>query len=86
MQVTLIRLAIDFYPCNLISNARVDWARYQTPNHFTDMVEKGLVKHFQRICAELGKHKKGGTIKRVGGIKARISKFSSCTKMMARVP
>ncbi|OZC09215.1 hypothetical protein X798_03759 [Onchocerca flexuosa] len=54
LQVTLLRLSIDFYPINNAISDRSDWIRYDDANHCAAWDHKILQFHLRKLCTELG--------------------------------
>ncbi|VDO32762.1 unnamed protein product [Brugia timori] len=53
LQVTLLRLSVDFYPANNAISDRSDWIRYDNANHCAAWVHKILQFHLRKLCTEL---------------------------------
>ncbi|KAL3981942.1 N-terminal region of Chorein a TM vesicle-mediated sorter family protein [Acanthocheilonema viteae] len=53
LQVTLIRLSVDFYPANNALSDRSDWIRYDNTNHCATWIHKVLHFHLRNVCSEL---------------------------------
>uniref|UniRef100_A0AAF5PGS6 Chorein_N domain-containing protein n=1 Tax=Wuchereria bancrofti TaxID=6293 RepID=A0AAF5PGS6_WUCBA len=53
LQVTLLRLSVDFYPANNAISDRSDWIRYDNANHCATWVHKILQFHLRKLCTEL---------------------------------
>uniref|UniRef100_A0A1I7V577 Chorein_N domain-containing protein n=1 Tax=Loa loa TaxID=7209 RepID=A0A1I7V577_LOALO len=53
LQVTLLRLSVDFYPANSAVSDRSDWIRYDNANHCAAWVHKILQFHLRKLCTEL---------------------------------
>lgn len=54
LQVTLIRLTVDFYPANSAISDRSDWVRYENENQCAIWAHKVLQSHLRNLCAKLG--------------------------------
>ncbi|VDK66808.1 unnamed protein product [Onchocerca ochengi] len=53
LQVTLLRLSVDFYPTNNAISDRSDWIRYDDANHCAAWDHKILQFHLRKLCTEL---------------------------------
>ncbi|CAG9533480.1 unnamed protein product [Cercopithifilaria johnstoni] len=53
LQVTLLRLCVDFYPADSAVSDRSDWIRYDNTNHCAVWVHKVLQFHLRKLCTEL---------------------------------
>uniref|UniRef100_A0A0N5ABT9 Chorein_N domain-containing protein n=1 Tax=Syphacia muris TaxID=451379 RepID=A0A0N5ABT9_9BILA len=53
LQVTLIRLSIDFYPANVACSDRTSWNRYTVPNECSTWNKKIVDAHLARLCSHL---------------------------------
>ncbi|VDD93793.1 unnamed protein product [Enterobius vermicularis] len=53
LQVTFIRLSIDFYPSNIAGSERSSWVRYTAPNQCSTWNQKILQAHFVKLCSRL---------------------------------
>ncbi|KAM3726539.1 Bridge-like lipid transfer protein family member 3B [Dirofilaria immitis] len=56
LQVTLLRLSVDFYPTNNAVSDRSDWIRYDNANHCAAWAHKILQFHLRKLCTELDKN------------------------------
>ena len=56
LQVTFIRLSIDFYPSNIAGSERSSWVRYTAPNQCSTWNQKILQAHFVKLCSRLGEY------------------------------
>ncbi|KHN82696.1 UHRF1-binding protein 1-like [Toxocara canis] len=54
LQVTLVRLSIDFYPANVAASDRLNWVRYIAPNQCSIWIQQILKAHYKLLCARLG--------------------------------
>lgn len=53
LQVTLVRLSIDFYPANVASSDRLNWVRYSAPNQCSTWIQQILKAHYKLLCSRL---------------------------------
>uniref|UniRef100_A0A0R3RQW5 Chorein_N domain-containing protein n=1 Tax=Elaeophora elaphi TaxID=1147741 RepID=A0A0R3RQW5_9BILA len=53
LQVTLLRLSVDFYPANSAVSDRSEWIRYDNANHCAVWIHKVLQFHLRKLCSEL---------------------------------
>ncbi|VDM24779.1 unnamed protein product [Toxocara canis] len=53
LQVTLVRLSIDFYPANVAASDRLNWVRYIAPNQCSIWIQQILKAHYKLLCARL---------------------------------
>uniref|UniRef100_A0A915PR88 Chorein N-terminal domain-containing protein n=1 Tax=Setaria digitata TaxID=48799 RepID=A0A915PR88_9BILA len=53
LQVTLLRMTVDFYPASSAVADRSDWIRYDNENQCAVLVHKILQSHLRKLCTEL---------------------------------